>query len=86
MLTSSDTIAAFIEECNIMKNLRHPNILLYMGASTKGPDFFVVTEFCENGNLFELLHLNRNYKLNWEEVRRMALEISVVTQWIMNLT
>ena len=51
MLTSSDTIAAFIEECNIMKNLRHPNILLYMGASTKGPDFFVVTEFCENGNL-----------------------------------
>lgn len=76
MLTSSDTIAAFIEECNIMKNLRHPNILLYMGASTKGPDFFVVTEFCENGNLFELLHLNRNYKLNWEEVRRMALEIS----------
>ena len=76
MLTSAETISQFIEECNVMKNLRHPNILLYMGASTKGPDFFVVTEYCENGNLFEQLHLNRNFKLTWEEVRRIALEIA----------
>ena len=61
--STAETISQFIEECNVMKNLRHPNILLYMGASTKGPDFFVVTEYCENGNLFEQLHLNRNYKL-----------------------
>ena len=76
MLSSQESIKSFIEECNIMKNLHHPNILLFMGACTKGPEFFVVTEYCENGNLFELLHINQSQKLNYEDVRRIALEIA----------
>ena len=74
--TSLDNIKSFVEECNMLKNLRHPNILLYMGACTKGPSYFVVTEFCENGNLFELLHQHRSYQLSWEDRRRIAIEIA----------
>ncbi|MFM7856643.1 MAG: protein kinase, partial [Flammeovirgaceae bacterium] len=47
-----------------------------MGACTKGPYYFVVTEFCENGNLFELLHQHRSYQLSWEDRRRIAIEIA----------
>ena len=76
MLDSEESIRQFIDECNILKNLHHPNILLYMGACTTGPQFFVVTEFCENGNLFEFLHINNNQKLTFEDARRIALEIA----------
>ena len=76
MLTSEDSISCFIDECNILKNLRHPNILLFMGACTNPPNFFVVTEFCDNGNLFELLHSNKQINLNWDDKRRIAVEVS----------
>jgi alpha-tubulin suppressor-like RCC1 family protein len=76
MLTSEESISCFIDECNILKNLRHPNILLFMGACTNPPNFFVVTEYCDNGNLFELLHSNKQIVLNWEDKRRIAIEIA----------
>jgi serine/threonine protein kinase len=60
----------------MLKNLRHPNILLIMGADTKGPSFFIVPDFCESGNLFELLHHYSNFELSWEERKRIALEIA----------
>jgi len=76
LANSMDNIKSFVEECNMLKNLRHPNILLFMGACTKGPNYFIVTEFCENGNLFELLHQHRSYQLSWEDRRRIAIEIA----------
>lgn len=76
MLNSEESINCFIDECNILKNLRHPNILLFMGACTSPPNFFVVTEFCEKGNLFELLHSSKQIILNWEDKRRIAIEIA----------
>jgi alpha-tubulin suppressor-like RCC1 family protein len=77
MTNSEDNINAFVEECNMLKNLRHPNILLFMGVNTVSPYYFIVTEFCENGNLFELLHQHKEITLNWEEKRRIALEVAL---------
>ena len=76
MHVQEDILRTFIEECNMLKNLRHPNILLFMGAGTKGPSYFIVTEFCDSGNLFELLHHYSNYELTWDERKRIALEIA----------
>ena len=76
MNDSPESVKQFVDECNILKNLHHPNILLYMGACTIGPQYFVVTEFCENGNLFEYLHIIKDNKLNYDDARRIALEIA----------
>jgi mitogen-activated protein kinase kinase kinase 9 len=76
MLSSEENIISFIDECNMLKNLRHPNILLFMGASTEPPVFFMVTEYCPNGNLFELLHQRKNVQISWEERRRFTIEIA----------
>jgi alpha-tubulin suppressor-like RCC1 family protein len=76
MLTQEDSLKGFQDECAFMKNLRHPNILLFMGAGTKGPEYFIVTELCEQGNLFELLHNKKNIPIGWEDKRRLALEIA----------
>ena len=76
MTDSPDSVKQFLDECNILKNLHHPNILLYMGACTIGPQYFVVTEFCDNGNLFEFLHMVRDNKITYKDARRIALEIA----------
>jgi serine/threonine protein kinase len=36
--------------------LRHPNIVNLFGTSKTGQKLIIVTEFLENGSLFELLH------------------------------
>ncbi|KAM2976454.1 hypothetical protein FF2_013520 [Malus domestica] len=45
----------FLSEVTIMKDLRHPNIVLFMGAVTKPPNLSIVTEYLSRGSLFTLL-------------------------------
>lgn len=46
-------------EVEILKNLRHPNILLYMGVCISDNDYLMITEFMENGSLFDHIHLKK---------------------------
>ena len=72
-----EQVIPFIEEFNLLKSLRHPNILLYIGGCISGPQHFLVTEYCEYGNLFEFLHNeNNNFELTDIERLNIALEIA----------
>lgn len=44
------------QEIAILSTLRHPNVLLYIGACTKPPNICIVTEWCGKGSLYEYLH------------------------------
>ncbi|CAI0410676.1 unnamed protein product [Linum tenue] len=46
----------FLAEVAIMKRLRHPNIVLFMGAVTHPPHLSIVTEYLSRGSLHKLLH------------------------------
>ncbi|XP_015088826.1 serine/threonine-protein kinase CTR1-like isoform X1 [Solanum pennellii] len=46
----------FLQEVAIMKRLRHPNIVLFMGAVTEPPNLSIVTEYLSRGSLYRLLH------------------------------
>ncbi|XP_038881631.1 serine/threonine-protein kinase CTR1-like [Benincasa hispida] len=46
----------FLREVAIMKCLRHPNIVLFMGAVTEPPNLSIVTEYLSRGSLHRLLH------------------------------
>lgn len=39
-----------------MKRLRHPNIVLFMGAVIQPPNLSIVTEYLSRGSLYRLLH------------------------------
>ena len=69
-------IKPFIEEYNLLKQLRHPNILLYLGGNITVSPYFLVTEFCENGNLFQFLHGKDAPDLEDIERLNLALEIA----------
>ncbi|CBZ53703.1 putative Tyrosine kinase-like (TKL) protein [Neospora caninum Liverpool] len=53
---ASRAVQDFERELTIMLRLRHPNLVLLMGANLHTRPLFVVTELCAGGSLFDLLH------------------------------
>ncbi|CAN4106276.1 unnamed protein product [Withania somnifera] len=72
---SDDVIYSFRQEVSLMKRLRHPNCLLFMGAVTSPQRLCIVTEFLPRGSLFRLLQRNAS-KLEWRRRIHMALDIA----------
>ncbi|CAN0921762.1 Serine/threonine-protein kinase CTR1 [Linum grandiflorum] len=51
-----DQLREFLREVSIMKRVRHPNVVLFMGAVTKRPHLSIVTEYLPRGSLYRLIH------------------------------
>ncbi|XP_027352952.1 dual specificity protein kinase shkB-like isoform X2 [Abrus precatorius] len=72
---SDDVLLSFRQEVSMMKRLRHPNVILFMGAVTSPQRLCIVTEFLPRGSLFRLLQRNTS-KLEWRRRVHMALDIA----------
>ncbi|TKY57968.1 Serine/threonine-protein kinase EDR1 [Spatholobus suberectus] len=72
---SGDALAQFKSEVEIMLRLRHPNVVLFMGAITRPPHFSILTEFLPRGSLYRLLH-RPNLRLDEKRRLRMALDVA----------
>ncbi|MED6162076.1 copper transport protein ctr1 [Stylosanthes scabra] len=66
----------FLREVAIMKRLRHPNIVLFMGAVTQPPNLSIVTEYLSRGSLYRLLH-RPGAKEVLDERRRLSMAYDV---------
>jgi serine/threonine protein kinase len=49
----------FTEEVLVMTKLRHPNVVLFMAASTKPPKMCIVMEFMALGSLYDVRPASR---------------------------
>lgn len=56
---TDDLLDEFNNELRMLSRLRHPNIINLIGASTKKNKLSIITEYMDNGNLFEFLHQSR---------------------------
>ncbi|KAJ1437803.1 Serine-threonine/tyrosine-protein kinase, catalytic domain [Sesbania bispinosa] len=70
---SGESLEEFKSEVQIMKRLRHPNVVLFMGAVTRPPNLSIVTEFLPRGSLYRLIHRPNN-QLDERRRLRMALD------------
>ncbi|XP_062159246.1 probable serine/threonine-protein kinase SIS8 isoform X3 [Alnus glutinosa] len=70
---SGESLEEFKSEVRIMKRLRHPNVVLFMGAVTRAPNLSIVTEFLPRGSLYRLIHRPNN-QLDERKRLRMALD------------
>eukprot|EP00474_Spongospora_subterranea_P006066 CRZ06524.1 hypothetical protein [Spongospora subterranea] len=70
--TSAGSLREFRKEVVLLRSLRHPNVVMFMGACTVPPSLFMVTELLQM-SLFDLLH-NTDVKLNWKLRLKMALD------------
>ncbi|XP_075512982.1 serine/threonine-protein kinase CTR1-like isoform X1 [Primulina tabacum] len=66
----------FLREVAIMKRLRHPNIVLFMGAVTEPPNLSIVTEYLSRGSLYKLLH-KPGAREALDEKRRLSMAFDV---------
>ncbi|KAL3676041.1 hypothetical protein R1sor_025989 [Riccia sorocarpa] len=69
----SEAIVAIRHEVAVIMRLRHPNIILFMGACTVPPDICIVMEYAANGSLYGVLH-NLNIGIDMATVVRWASE------------
>ncbi|XP_040996401.1 probable serine/threonine-protein kinase SIS8 isoform X3 [Juglans microcarpa x Juglans regia] len=67
------SLEEFKSEVLLMKRLRHPNVVLFMGAVTRPPNLSIVTEFLPRGSLYRLIHRPNN-QLDERRRLRMALD------------
>ena len=61
-LSIGNIMQNFIKEINICNNLRHPNIILFIGVSINKNDFYMIFEYLENHSLYEILHKKKSKK------------------------
>uniref|UniRef100_A0A6N2KE08 non-specific serine/threonine protein kinase n=2 Tax=Salix TaxID=40685 RepID=A0A6N2KE08_SALVM len=72
-----DQLREFLREVAIMKCVRHPNVVLFMGAITKCPHLSIVTEYLPRGSLYRLIHRPAAGEVLDQRRRlRMALDVA----------
>ena len=56
---TEDLLNEFNNEIKMLSLLRHPNIILLIGICSKPQKLAIITEYVENGSLFDLLHRSK---------------------------
>ncbi|KAI3725321.1 hypothetical protein L1987_65105 [Smallanthus sonchifolius] len=82
---TTESLEEFRSEVRIMKKVRHPNVVLFMGAVTRAPHLSIVTEFLPRGSLYRLLHRPNN-QLDIRRRLRMALDTARGMNYLHNCT
>ncbi|KAJ6825392.1 serine/threonine-protein kinase CTR1-like [Iris pallida] len=72
-----DQLKEFLREVSIMKRVRHPNVVLFMGAVTERPHLSIVTEYLPRGSLYRLINRAASGEILDKRRRlRMALDVA----------
>ncbi|CAH1453678.1 unnamed protein product [Lactuca virosa] len=72
---SEKALQDYNKEIDIMKRLRHPNVLLFMGSVCSQDKLAMVTELLPRGSLFNVLH-NSGNSLDIRRRLRMAADVA----------
>ncbi|KAF8020625.1 hypothetical protein BT93_G1154 [Corymbia citriodora subsp. variegata] len=51
----------FAQEVFIMRKVRHKNVVQFIGACTKPPNLYIVTEFMSGGSVYDYLHKQKGF-------------------------
>ncbi|KAG7968704.1 hypothetical protein I3843_08G167600 [Carya illinoinensis] len=73
---SGAALAEFKSEVRIMRTLRHPNVVLFMGAVTRPPNLSIITEFLPRGSLYRIIHRPHS---QIDEKRRIKMALDVAS-------
>ncbi|MCD7451759.1 putative serine/threonine-protein kinase sis8 [Datura stramonium] len=82
---TGESLEEFKSEVMIMRRLRHPNVVLFMGAVTRPPNLSIITEFLHRGSLYRLIHRSNN-QLDERRRLRMALDAARGMNYLHNCT
>ncbi|GAU42700.1 hypothetical protein TSUD_43100 [Trifolium subterraneum] len=64
----------FTQEVAILRQVRHKNVVRFIGACTKCPHLCIITEYMTGGSLYDYLHKNRNV-LELSQLLKFAIDV-----------
>jgi len=76
-----NSLNKFIREINIISSLRHPNIVLNMGASINKSDYYMISEYVPKGSLFDFLIVQKGTFSETEQLN-IAYEIAIAIKYL----
>lgn len=65
----------FAHEVAILRQVRHKNVVRFIGACTKFPDLWIITEYMPGGSLYDYLHKNHNV-LELSQLLKFSIDVS----------
>lgn len=73
---TTENMEDFCNEIYILSRLRHPNVILFLGACMVPPHLSMVTEYMEMGSLYYLIHMSGQKKrLSWRRRLKIIRDI-----------
>ncbi|KAK1274747.1 Serine/threonine-protein kinase CTR1 [Acorus gramineus] len=73
---TAENMEDFCNEISILSRLRHPNVILFLGACMKPPHLSMITEYMEMGSLYYLIHISgQKKKISWRRRLKMLRDI-----------
>ena len=69
---------AYQNEISVLTSIKHRNIVTLIGtmAEEKENQLYIITEYCQGGSLFDLLHKKKNIEIPWNLRLKFLIEIS----------
>ncbi|KAK8956644.1 Serine/threonine-protein kinase HT1 [Platanthera zijinensis] len=72
---SAEMQSDFAQEVYIMRKISHENVIQFIGACTKPPSLFIVTEFLSGGSVYDYLHKKEGF-FRLPSLLRVAIDVS----------
>jgi len=77
--TSGPAFNEYTRELSVLKELlvvEHPNLVRFLGCTIFSHGPCIVNEFCEGGDLFELLHMSDHIEISWQQRLVMCAHVA----------
>lgn len=75
-LKETMSLQDFLEEADVMKDLKHPNLVQLLGICTLEPPYYIITEFMANGCLLDYLKRRPRTELTSTVLMYMAGQVA----------
>nr|4CSV_A Chain A, SRC-ABL TYROSINE KINASE ANCESTOR [synthetic construct]4UEU_A Chain A, TYROSINE KINASE AS - A COMMON ANCESTOR OF SRC AND ABL [synthetic construct] len=70
------SVEEFLQEAQIMKKLKHPNLVQLYGVCTKEPPIYIITEYMSHGSLLDYLRDCEGHTVNAQALLDMAAQVA----------
>ncbi|XP_068639775.1 serine/threonine-protein kinase STY46-like isoform X2 [Aristolochia californica] len=72
---NADMQREFAQEVYIMRKVRHKNVVQFIGACTRPPSLYIVTEYMSGGSVYDFIHKQKSvFKL--PSLLKIAIDVS----------
>ncbi|XP_011403964.1 PREDICTED: tyrosine-protein kinase ABL1-like [Amphimedon queenslandica] len=75
----------FLKEANVMKKVKHPNLVQLLGVCTRELPFFIITEYMPKGNLLDYLRSTEGKTLDAVVLVYMAQQVASAMAYLENM-